>query len=82
MFDTEDYERSKPAAFLGSTKKRVDEADARAAGLEKRRRLGFSAAAAWQYLGRTRRGVTRVPGVASLGVTRVPRGHGSRAGEQ
>ena len=35
MFDTEDYERSKPAAFLGSTKKRVDEADARAAGLEK-----------------------------------------------
>ena len=47
LFDTEDYERSKPAAFLGSSKKRVDEADARAAGLEMR----FSAAAAWQYLG-------------------------------
>ena len=38
MFDTEDYDGTKcstPAAFLGSTKKRVDEADARAAGLEK-----------------------------------------------
>ena len=49
LFDTEEYERSKPAAFLGTTKKRVDEADARAAGLEER----FSAAAPWQYLGST-----------------------------
>ena len=33
LFDTEGYERSKPAAFLGSTKKRVDEADARMIGV-------------------------------------------------
>lgn len=32
LFDTEEYERSKPAAFLGTTKKRVDEADARMIG--------------------------------------------------
>ena len=32
LFDSEEYERCKPAAFLGSSKKRVEEADARMFG--------------------------------------------------